>query len=307
MPDTKTIAYFRNGLGNFILYTPALQALASVDPSGMVDVCLDGAWNDDRRPALEDLVGKMPFVQDVVNYPRLNLKKDHKVWFWTKHTYPSLGLNAFKNRSPHLDRGIAWRYSGQHEIDYYMDSVRRFYGFTGDTPKQHCPVDDSFTFDKKPITITLCNGSYGHLAPSKVWPGFLELAETLRLYYDCTIVKIGYNKELANVTQFDHDFVGKITLTQAAKVIKESSLFITTDTCNMHIGDALETPMVVLWGGSILTKNKPVNGRAKIISRGLKCQPCHDPDRFQTCPDFACLSGLGTGMVMAAVREALGD
>ena len=38
MPDT--IVYFKNGLGNFLMMTPAIQALASMEESGKVDVCL---------------------------------------------------------------------------------------------------------------------------------------------------------------------------------------------------------------------------------------------------------------------------
>ena len=304
---TGVIAFFRNGLGNFVMYTPALRALASLDPSGKVDVCIDGGWSDNRRQALIDMITPLPFVEELVNYPGINLAKGYKTWFYTRHTYPCKGYDTFKIKDPRFDVGIAWRHEGKHEIEFYVDLVRRFCGFTGPTPGQFVAVDDSFTFEKKRPVVVLCNGSYGHLAPSKVWPGFPELAETIKNYYDCDVVKIGYEKELSDVVDFDYDFVGKLTMPQTAKIIRECDLFITTDTCNMHVGDALGVPMVVLWGGSILTKNKPLSDKAVIIHRGLKCQPCHDPDRFQNCVNYQCLSGIKTGDVMREARRILGD
>jgi len=301
---TETVVLFRNGLGNFICYTPALQALASLDSHGKVDVCLDKEWKDNRRDAMVDLVKGMPFVNALVEYPDISL--GYKKWFWSRHTYPCEALRVFMERDHRLDVGIAWQHSGIHEIESYMQLVRRFFSFTGETPKQYAPVDESFDVQKKKMLVALCNGSYkgtgSDLSPSKVWGGFKELAKILKGYYDCEIAKIGYLDELNDV-EADRDYVGKLNILQTAKVIKECDLLVTTDTCNMHIGDALNTKMVVIWGGSILTKNQPVNGTAAIVSRGLGCQPCHDPDRFQYCVGYPCLASLRVGDVMREVRK----
>lgn len=306
---TKTIAYFRNGLGNFICYTPALRALALLDPSGKVDVCIDSGWKDDRRQSLIDLVKALPFAEDLVNYPEIDFRKDYKTWFWTRHTYPSDGLNVFKCKDPRFDIGIAWAQSGKHETEVYADMLRRFCGFSGETPAQYCPVDEAFPFEKKKMTITLCNGSYGHLAPSKKWQRFAELAKALRGWYGCDIAKVGYNDELKDV-EADYDLVGKTTIAQAAKVIRDSDLFVTTDTCLMHAADAVKAKMVVLWGGSLFSKNRPINGTATIVNKGFGCQPCHEVGGrgdMLTCPDYKCVNSIKVGDVMAKVREALGD
>lgn len=63
--NTTSIANFRNGIGNFVLYTPALRAIASLDSSGMVDLCLDADWEDGRKGSVIDLAKKLPFIQDV--------------------------------------------------------------------------------------------------------------------------------------------------------------------------------------------------------------------------------------------------
>ena len=53
--ESRTLAYFKNGIGNWVLMTPALQALASMDASGKIVVVTDSAWTDSRSAALADL------------------------------------------------------------------------------------------------------------------------------------------------------------------------------------------------------------------------------------------------------------
>jgi ADP-heptose:LPS heptosyltransferase len=307
---TKKIAFFRNGLGNFICFTPVLQALASLDPSGKVDVCIDGEWRDNRRQSLIDIIAGLPFVETMVNYPEIDLSKKYNTWFWSRHTYPSPALEVFKCKDPRFDIGIAWAHSGLHETEFYMGLARRFCGYEGEAPKQYAPVDEAFIFEKKKRLIVLCNGSYGHLAPSKKWNKFPELAKTLRSWYDCEIAKVGYCDELADVKDFDHDFVGKLNMPQTAKVIRSADLLITTDTCCMHVGDALNVPMVVLWGGSLLSKNRPINGHAAIVNKGYGCQSCHEVGGngdIMKCLDYKCISTISVGEVMLEVRKALKD
>lgn len=305
---TKTVAYFRNGLGNFICFTPALRALASLDESGKVDLCLDGEWKDCRRQSLIDLITAIPFVEQLVNYPDIDLRK-YSTWYWTRHTYPSEGLNTFKAKDGRFDIGIEWTRSGVHETECYVNMIRRFLGFTGETPKQYCPVDTGYTFTKKKRTIALCNGSFGHLSPSKKWGKFPELARTLKRWYDCDIVKLGYQEELRDA-EADYDLVGKTTIPQAAKVLSECDMFITTDTCLMHVGDALNVPMVVLWGGSLFSKNRPINGSAVVINKGFGCQPCHEiggRGDMMKCIAYKCINSITVGEVMSKAREVLRD
>ena len=66
---TTTIANFRTGIGNFVLFTPALQALASMDPTGKIDLCIDMNWIDFRRQAVVELASKLPFINRVLGFP----------------------------------------------------------------------------------------------------------------------------------------------------------------------------------------------------------------------------------------------
>ena len=63
----QTVVYHRNGLGNLVLYTPAMQAMAAIDESGKVDFCIDSEWQDDRRSTLIDFAKELPFVNEIIN------------------------------------------------------------------------------------------------------------------------------------------------------------------------------------------------------------------------------------------------
>ena len=303
---TKTIALFRNGLGNFILYTPALQALASMDESGKVDVCIDSEWNDYRRQSLIDMIKGCPFVESLIDFPHGIEDKKYDRYFWTRHTFPSAAMEYFRAKENRLDvGGMNWMTSGIHEIDYYMNLVRERFGFTGETPKQYVPKCDGSVLGEqtKPI-ITFCNGSYGHIAGSKKWPYFKDLIEIAKEYFNATTVKIGSNDELSDC-KCDYDFVNKKNITETAGIIQVSNLLVTTDTCNMHIGDALNVPMVVLWGGSVLSKNRPVNGNNIIVQTKPGCAPCHDGNQYNSCSDYKCMNKISIGQVMYAMRLML--
>jgi len=50
MKEGKTLVYFANGIGNFIMMMPALQFLAEEgDIEGKIDIVLPTGWRDYRR------------------------------------------------------------------------------------------------------------------------------------------------------------------------------------------------------------------------------------------------------------------
>jgi ADP-heptose:LPS heptosyltransferase len=303
--NTQTIAYNRNGLGNFIMMTPALQALAELDPSGKIDICIDSEWQDNRREALISIIKALPFVQNMVDFPKTQFTKEYKTWFWTRHTYPSAALDFFKSKAPEYDISYEWINSKMHEIDFYMSLVRRRLGWDKPNPPQFFPVAKEFNFQEKRRTIALCNGSYGHLAGSKQWPYFRELAERLKNFFDIATIKIGYGAELADVI-CDIDCVGKLNILETASVVANCDLLVTVDTCNMHIADSLYTPMVVIWGGSVWTKNRPVNP-VELVKHETPCAPCHESGECMQCEHYRCLSDISASEVMYAVRKVFTD
>jgi len=302
--NTKTIVYFKHGIGNLIMFTPAIQAIASMDESKQVDICLDSEWNDYRRPAFDDFFSKWSLIQNIVNYPKDDFTKEYKTWFYTGHSEHSKALDIFKERNRLQMIDPDWS-SGIHEIFYYMNMISK-YGYHGSLPDQYIPITDKINIDKNgKYLIGICNGTYaGNMKTVKQWFYFNELVKLLKYYYNCQVVKLGYRDELMEVNT-DFDFVNKLSLTETAYVIKQLDLFITNDTALMHVGDALQTNMIVLWGGSMCSKNGALSKNAYNLKLNLPCQPCQRTGMFYNCNDPICLNNLTVGDVMVIVKDKL--
>lgn len=303
---TTTIANFKTGIGNFVLFTPALQAIASMDSTGKIDLCIDMDWMDYRRQSVVQLAANLPFIDRVLGFPAdvVPRANEYKTWFWSYWTTSGETLLYFKSKK---DFELArWNQKSVHETEFYMESTRRAYGYTGPTPKQMViPGTDPIIDAGERKIIALCNGSFGRLGAIKKWGGFPDVARTIKdLYRDeVYLVLVGVKDELQGVDCFDVDYTGQLDLLQTAKVIEQTDLMVTTDTGNMHIADALGTPLVVLWGGSVLGKNRPINSMSNTIHLGYPCQPCINTNAFQNCTDMRCMNDITTGEVMYRVRQ----
>lgn len=140
MPHTAV--YFKHGIGNLVMMTPAIRALASMDADRKVDVFMSAGWQDARRPAFDAFFAACDFVGRVVNYPtdKFDASK-YTRWFYTGHSEASDALDLFRSKNP-LTEGLPdWHASHIHEIDYYMQLARKL-GYTGETPHQYAPVQD---------------------------------------------------------------------------------------------------------------------------------------------------------------------
>jgi len=297
----NTIVHFRTGIGNFVLFTPALQAMASMDASGKIDLCTDSVWSDYRKSSICDLWERLPYINRVFAINEIDQSK-YTTWFWTYWTTAGSARVLFsskKNYDPPF-----WDQNKEHESDYYMRIARDIYGYKGEKPPLKIVPGDrpkmDFPFAKK---IIFCNGGFGDIQVFKKWNYFNDLASQIRSFFDdVAIIKVGWGDELKGV-ECDVDYVGKLTLSETAFVIKQADMMISTDTGNMHIADALGTPLIVLWGGSSLPKNGPIQTKNKVIHLGLPCQPCQQAGDYRTCEDRKCLSDIQVGEVMYHLRQ----
>lgn len=296
----KTIVYHKNGIGNLIMMSPAIQAMYEL-AGEKIDICIP-EWQDSRRQPCIDLMNAWNIVNDVVTIP----EKEYDTWFYTEHSEYGKVFDTFRKKQKRIMTQPNWISLGIHESEYYMKHARAL-GFKGDTPKQFCPItkfDIGFKRNKK-LRIGICNGYFKvKMWDKKAWPYFKELVHYLRNWFDCEIVKIGIGKELEDIDA-DFDFVGKITLPKTAYAISRLDLFITTDTGNMHIADALNTKTIALFGSTLLTKNKPLNENSHILTANLRCVPCQCSPRFNTCKDYECMKKLYIGDVMKLARSIL--
>jgi len=306
---SKTIIYFKHGIGNMIMFSPAIQAMASIDESKKIDICLDSEWNDQRRPMYDEYFKNCPFVNDIINYPKQDIINNYNIWFFTGHAENSSALQKFRQKRIIKLDVPNWRESKLHEIIWYM--LHTFnYGYRGEIPKQFSPVSANKILQKENDFkyVGLCDGTFDYrMKGAKQYPYFKQLNDSIKNYYsNVKTVKIGYLNELEDVDA-DFDFVNKLGYLDNAQLISELDFLITTDSGNMHIADALDVPMLVLFGGSLVSKNAPKSKKSDILKLNLECQPCQGMPGFSECTHHDCMCKMESNLVMSKLRRLLND
>lgn len=301
---SSTLAYFKNGIGNWVLMTPALQALASMDASGKILLVTDSAWDDSRVPALREMWAATPWIERVYAYPREVWHGKPERVYYSRHSESSEAMQWIQGFDPNFGNQIDWTGTLMHERDYYLELVRRL-GYKGPSFAQSVPVGKN-PAEGLGVYIAICNGAFGEMQTQKQWPHFKEFAKTITDYYGLPVVGVGNGKELSECAEaLTINYAGKLSILDSAAVVKGARLFVTTDTGMMHVADALDAPQVVLFGGTVVGKNGPMSRNAVVVRAETGCQPCQYTDKFTSCSDARCMRELTVGKVMAYVRNIL--
>jgi heptosyltransferase-2 len=145
-----------------------------------------------------------------------------------------------------------------------------------------------------PLAV-LCPGSINSRA--KRWPAerYAALADRLA-ESGATVALIGSPGELDVSNQVcEHArhrpimLTGKTTVAEAAAIISLADVLITNDTGPAHIGAALNTPMLVIFGPTNPLTTYPYSSNAEIIRHPPDCAPC----MLRDCPiDHRCMTAI---------------
>lgn len=103
-----------------------------------------------------------------------------------------------------------------------------------------------------------------------------------------------------------HVFTGKVSLTVLAGLLRRTSLLITTDSGPMHVGVAMNVPVVTMFGASPVPTFYPYDGKDILVKTPEPCHPCGIHD----CPHkgegyMACMKHIPVDTVMKYVDELL--
>ncbi len=97
---------------------------------------------------------------------------------------------------------------------------------------------------------------------------------------------------------------GKTSLRELAALISESDLLITNDSGPMHIGYAVGTPVVAVFGSTSPEMTGPVGGGSVAIKKSLDCAPCFE--RECSRKDLKCMDLISSDEVFDAARRLIG-
>ena len=205
-----------------------------------------------------------------------------------------------------------WRHE-RHESFYYLNIVTelerlafgtssiattapRFDLRVSDERKKSVRVilDQAGTPLNKPLAV-LCPGSVNSRA--KRWPveRYAELADRL-IESGMTVVLIGSpgeigvtNELMARVKCQPIALTGKTSVAQAAAIISIADVLVTNDTGPAHLGAALNTPTLVIFGPTNPLTTYPFSEAGQIIRHPPDCAPC----MLRDCPiDHRCMTAI---------------
>jgi len=94
----------------------------------------------------------------------------------------------------------------------------------------------------------------------------------------------------------------KTSLRELLGLIARCRLLLTNDSGPMHIADALDVPLIALFGSTSDVKTGPYRG-GQVIHKRVECSPCYK----KVCPiDFRCMKRIESDEVLESIRHTLG-
>jgi len=96
------------------------------------------------------------------------------------------------------------------------------------------------------------------------------------------------------------------SLSQFAALVSLSDLLVCVDSAPMHIGVAINSPLVAIFGPTSDTKVLPPDDeKFKAVRIKLDCAPCLWDTRTTTCEALTCIKGLGVEQVFKIIMDNL--
>jgi ADP-heptose:LPS heptosyltransferase len=121
-------------------------------------------------------------------------------------------------------------------------------------------------------------------------PRFARVVELLTQKNDLPILIIGGKREAKTLEPFEElardnekivSLVGKTSIPELAALIRGAALVIANNSASLHIADAFQRPLIVLYSGTEHESQwKPRSSTHRLLRRATECSPCFSFD----CP-----------------------
>lgn len=240
-------------------------------------------------------------------------------WFWQGKVKSIIGFNT-NLRNAFLDYPVDFPkdLEKEHQVITYKRVLSPLGIEISDTAPSLCVSEESLQLAKELLAqrgyvenspligINPC-AQYG---PAKCWPKerFRKVIEKLLSDEKVFIICFGDNQSASLVKQVCQglpervmNLAGVTSLPELVALIKLCDVLLTNDSGPMHIADALNTPLVALFGSTNEEKTGPYT-KGEVINKKTGCSPCY----LRECPiDFRCMKQIEVEEVYLAVLKEL--
>jgi len=139
--------------------------------------------------------------------------------------------------------------------------------------------------------------------------GFIELCDKLISELKMPVVIIGDESDSLLASEIEkstknkiHNFTGKTSITQLAYLLKKCKLLITNDSAPMHLGAAVKTRVLAIFGPTDPKLYGPQESKSRIVKKMLKCSPCGEA---QCKSKHECMKLISPDDIFKAAKEML--
>jgi len=312
------LMYFSMGIGDFILFTPALKAIRDSFPKANITALVNSEYS------CRDIIEGNPLVNRVVLWDgRKSLLKKMSESKKLRNSRFDLFINSFLTDDFNLvliniisnipfragycnsDKGdynflynIKVEFANEHEIDRAL----RFIPPLG-IEKQFIERNTILHIDETDVLSMRAFFEAHHLngvgivigiqpgsSPHQKWKrwsrdNFAELSNMLVKHHHAKIIILGSAKEsvLAEYIkeQVGRNIViatGRTTITESAAIIANCDFLICNDSALMHVSGAVNTPVITIYGPTDPCKTSLLNDNHTIVRKQLPCSPCFMSD-----------------------------
>jgi lipopolysaccharide heptosyltransferase II len=215
--------------------------------------------------------------------------------------------------------------SARHEIDLYFDLIQALFDRPIEREKKtFIPSNiqsDISEFGIKGDYICLQIAAANGLKTPKRWPSeyFLEFVDMIKHEFpSLSIVLVGSQKEydqfikpFADKCPHVENIAGKTDINQVVSIIRKAKLVICHDSGIMHMANALDVPLIAIYGPTDYSRTAPLGERSFIIKKDLPCSPCmfnlSITEKYieETCREPQCMYSIKPNEVFEKVVHVL--
>ncbi|KAA3659033.1 MAG: hypothetical protein DWQ10_09840, partial [Calditrichaeota bacterium] len=286
------------GIGNMVMLTPALQAIHQRLPMSKITVlCSDIA---------AQIIDDLPYVHKTIS--ALKAEKFDLVLntIWAQQTIKKYETSLYEQADFHFSSDF--KIGIDHEIEANF-RLANFLGHGGPVPEpQVCSAPcELIDFTGRQLAVLANTTVNNNGWERKRWPYYPQLAEKL-MQDGYQVVVVGGADEAKKFSgkywpQGVQDLQGQLSLKETAGLIKKASIFIGNDSGPAHMAAALGIPTYVLFGPSLISKNRPFGKQVAVLSKEMPCSPCQYTERWAKCTDWQCMASLTVDRVFDRIKN----
>jgi len=196
-----------------------------------------------------------------------------------------------------LTKRVRYRHD-QHEVNNFLDVLRADGVPVTDDHLEAWLSEDEKSFANNFLTqngigeTEFVVGIHPFAAnQTRAWheDNFIEVAQALQNRYGAKIIIFGGNRDTElgqyirnNISPAPIMAVGTTTLRQTMAILARCNLLLCNDSGIMHLGAALNTPLVALFGPQSPVKFGPWGKKCRVVYKNFPCSPCRQKF-FQEC------------------------